>query len=76
MFDPTSPQPTTKQMTKMFLELTIPAVLTNLICHASIIVNNVFAGNMNDPLKLAAVGLSNVTCLLMVQLLLIGLNAA
>ena len=63
-------------MFSVFLKLSIPVVVTNVIDHTSIIINSVFAGHMNDPIKLAVVGLSNVCCMIMVQTFLIGLNSA
>lgn len=76
MFDPKSTPPTTSKMLKLFSKLAIPAILTNVGCFISVITNAIFAARMNDPTKLAAFGLSGVVVVIMVQSLLIGLNAA
>ena len=63
-------------MVSIFLEISIPAIFTNVIAYCTIINNGVFAGHMNDPIKVAVVGLSNVCCMIMVQSFLIGVNSA
>ena len=63
-------------MTSIFCKLAVPAVCTNVLGVVTLIVNAVFAGWMNDPAKLAAVGLSNVVVAMMMQSLLKGLNSA
>ena len=46
-------------MLTVFLKVAIPAIFTALAGYIVLIVNNVFAGKIdNDPKKLAAVGLS------------------
>ena len=59
-----------------FLKLAIPAIFTNLAAFATVVTNSVFAGRMNDPVKLASVGLSSVCVNIMVLSIMIGLNAA
>ena len=60
-----------------FLKIVIPATVTNLIIFGgTILINTMFAARLNDPEKLAAVGLSNVCCNVMVLCLLFGLNSA
>ena len=60
MFDPNEPPPTTCRMTKLFCKLAVPAILTNIMCLGTVVANAIFAGRMNDPAKLASVGLANV----------------
>ena len=72
MFDPKKNPPTTWSMTKLFLQISVPAVLTNLIINTASMTNALFAGHMNDPVKLAVVGLSNSTCAMMVLSILVG----
>ena len=59
-----------------FLKIAIPAIFTNIIGFATVVTNGVFAGRMNDPVKLATVGLSSVCVNIMILSLMIGLNAA
>ena len=63
-------------MLTIFLKLAVPAVLTNLASYACGVTNQVFAGRMGDPEKLAGVGLATATCSMMMLTLMIGLNAA
>ena len=76
MFDPKSDPPTTMKMLMCFLKIAVPAVLTNMIAFSTVVVNGVFAGNMDGPVYLASVGLASVICVIMVQSILIGLNGA
>ena len=76
MFDPKSEPPTTGMMFKCFLKIAVPAVFTNLIAFATVVTNGVFAGRMDDPIRLASVGLSSVCVNIMVLSIMIGLNAA
>ena len=43
---------------------------------ATVVVNGVFAGRMDDPVKLAVVGLTSVCAVMMGMSLVIGLNCA
>lgn len=63
-------------MTSLFCKLAVPAVFTNVLSFLTLLVNAVFAGQMEDPAKLAAVGLSGVVVAMMMLSLLIGLNSA
>lgn len=63
-------------MSLLFLRLAVPAMITNLVGQVTIITNAVFAGRMNDPTKLATVGLSNTICNMTVLSLLMGINSA
>ena len=76
MFDPKSEPPTTSKMFACFLKIVVPAIFTNLIAFATVIINGVFAGRMNDPVKLAVVGLASVCVNIMVSSIMIGLNSA
>ena len=76
MFDPTSEPPTTWKMLKTFLKIALPAMMTNLTGMTSVIVSYAFAGNMDDPVKLASLGLTFSVNAMLVFSLLIGLNAA
>ena len=76
MFDPLAAPPSTCKMVKLFARLTTPAILTNVLAFVSVLINTIFAGQMGDPVKLAAIGLSNVIVIIMVQSLLVGLNSA
>ena len=66
MFDPKKEPPTTRSMVSIFLEISIPAIFTNVIAYCTIINNGVFAGHMNDPVKLAVIGLTNTITNVMV----------
>ena len=63
-------------MIKKILKIALPAMMTNVMVFATFLINNLFAGRLNDPVKLAAVGLSNACCNVMVFVLMLGLNAA
>ena len=77
IFDPNRNTPiSTRKMLTMFLKIAVPAVVTNIIGITTMIVNTFFAGHMDDPINLAAVGLSNTCCIMFVLSLLIGLNVA
>ena len=76
MFDPSAAPPALSHMIACFLRITLPSIFTNLFGFLTVVTNSVFAGRMNDPVKLAVVGLTNVCCNLMVLSFLIGLNSA
>ena len=59
-----------------FLKIAVPAIVTNLIGFATVVTNGVFAGRMDEPIKLASVGLASVCVNLMVLSILLGLNCA
>ena len=63
-------------MFKVFLKIALPSIFTNIMGFATVVTNGVFAGRMNDPVKLAVVGLSGVCCSLMVQSIMVGLSSA
>ena len=64
------------KMLMCFLKIAVPAVLTNMIAFSTVVVNGVFAGNMDGAVYVASVGLASVICVIMVQSILIGLNGA
>ena len=66
----------TGAMLKMFLKLALPAIVTNLMTIGTLLINSLFAGHLNDPVKLAAVGLCNIMCNIMILAIMFGLNAA
>lgn len=76
MFDPKSSAPANGQIFTVFLKIALPAIFTNLMGFATVVTNGIFAGRMNDSVKLGAVGLTSVVCNLMVQSIMIGLNSA
>ena len=59
IFDPNQAQPSQGAMISVFNQITIPAILTNLLFYATIINDNIFAGHMGDPKNIAVVGLTN-----------------
>lgn len=63
-------------MTKLFFKLVVPSIFVNVIGFFIVVTNMVFAGHMNDPTKLAAVGLSQGVNNIMVEFFLIGINSA
>lgn len=63
-------------MLTCFLRIALPSILTNLMSTVSVVTNGVFAGRMDDPVKLAVVGLSGVICNIMISSVLTGLNCA
>ena len=67
---------TTRQMFLVFLKIAIPAILTQIGSFAVVVTNAIFAGHMEDPAILAAVGLCGVCCNIMVLSVMIGLNGA
>ena len=67
---------TTGQMSRVFCKIAVPAVCTNLLGYITVLSNTIFAARMNDPVKLAVIGLANVCHTIMILSLLIGLNAA
>ena len=76
LFDPKSEQPNTYKMFCLFLKLAIPSILTNLLAFVTVVTNGVLAGQMEDPVNLAVVGLSGTCCGVLVQSIMIGLNSA
>ena len=76
MFDPKSEPPATCTIFTLFLKLAVPAICTNVLSLITLITNSVFAGRMDDPVKLAVVGLTGTVCNVMVSSLMIGLTCA
>ena len=76
MFDPKSQPPATCKLLTLFLRLAVPAILTNVMGYGTIVINGVFAGRMNDPEKLAVIGLTSVFCNVLGIALVTGINSA
>ena len=66
MFERRSVPPTSSKMASLFCWIAVPAVTTNIMAMIAPFTNAIFAGRMNDPTKLAAVGLANVILMLMI----------
>ena len=60
----------------LFLKLAVPAILTNVMGYGTVVINGVFAGRMNDPEKLAVIGLTSVFCNMLGIALVTGINSA
>ena len=76
MFDPKATPPSTWNMSKLFTKIAVPSVLTNMMGFLSVVINAVIVGRMNDPAKMAAVGLANVSQVILILGFMIGLNSA
>ena len=63
-------------MLKLFTKIAVPVVLTNFGWLTSPLIVIMIASRMNDPVKLAVVGLSSSICNIVVLSVLLGLNAA
>lgn len=63
-------------MLKCFFGMAIPNMTSNVLSFVMILTNSIFAGHLKDPSMLAAVGLGNVTCMICIVTLYMGLNAA
>lgn len=64
-------------MVKTFLKLGIPAAITNFLDQMGQTVTQlVFAGTLEDPINLAAVGLAVSVSACVIYAVLIGLNTA
>ena len=68
--------PTTGEMLKCFMKLAIPGITQNVLAFFMIMTNGVFAGRLGDPAILAAVGVGNVTCMIFLITMFMGLNSA
>ena len=64
------------QMLGLVFRIATPAVLSNMMAVVTVITNTMIAGRMNDPTKLAAVGLANVCFGIMMLSVMSGLNSA
>ena len=63
-------------MLKMFYKIAIPAVITNFMTFGTLLINVIFAGRLDDPEALAAVGITNVLISVMIIGLSFGINSA
>ena len=66
LFDPENDPPSTGKITSLFCKLAVPSIVSNFVAMIPPLTNTFFAARMNDPTKLAAVGLANVILMLMV----------
>ena len=69
-------QPATGTILKIWLKVALPAVTSNVTGFLCLLINSAFAGQLNDPSKLAAVGVGNVCCFIFVISIMTGLNSA
>ena len=63
-------------MLKTYAKITVPMTLSNIIGQLIFFINTIFAGHMNDEIKLAAVGLGEVCTHMLVLSFLFGLNGS
>ena len=52
------------------------SLLSNMGTFGTLLVNTIFAGRMANPADVAAIGLSNVCCTILILSLMIGINSA
>lgn len=76
MFDPDKPPPSTWRMAKIFCRLVVPSSLTSIISVATLTLNVILAGRLNDEVKLSAVGLGQTSTLVLFYNVALGLNAS
>ena len=75
MFNPKATPPTTLEMFILMIKLVIPSIINNMIGFSASIISRVYAGQLEDPVKIAVVGLSgSINSMLMISLM-IGLNS-
>ena len=68
--------PTDREMLKVFMKLLIPNLICNVLCFLMVSINSIVAGQMEDSKNQAAVGLGTVVCVMLVNGVFVGLNAA
>ena len=68
--------PSNSQLIKEFLKLAVPSIITNMLGFMLITTNSIYAGILEDPLVLAAVGIGNVCCVIIVLTMFVGINSA
>ena len=76
MFLPESNPPSKCRMLKTFSKITIPMTLSNVFGQLIFLTNTIFAGHMDDEVKLAAVGLGEVCTQMLVLQFIVGLNGS
>ena len=64
------------QMARIFCKHALPAICTDVLGQLTIFSSTIFAANMNDPVMLAIVGLSNAYLSIMILAPILGLNTA
>ena len=68
--------PSNSQIIKEFLQLAVPGIISNMLGFMLIATNSIYAGMLDDPLVLAAVGIGNVCCMILVVYMFMGINSA
>ena len=68
--------PSNSQILREFLKLAVPSIITNMLGFMLITTNSIYAGILEDPLVLAAVGIGNVCCVIIVLTMFVGINSA
>ena len=63
-------------MSSVFAKIAIPSIFTNLLGFLVVVTNTIFSGHMDDPTKLAVVGLCSVICNVFVLSITLGINSA
>ena len=64
------------QMTWQFLKISIPLVIRQNLVYAILLINVIFAGRLNDPAKMAGVGLGTTMNHILGLCILFGMNNA
>ena len=68
--------PNTCQIVSKYAKMAIPSILYNLSFQIPFVANVLIGGRMNDPAKLAAIGIGGTTCAIVLISVLSGLNGA
>ena len=68
--------PTFCQMTSSFFKISIPLIIRQNLCYAVLLINVIFAGRLNDPAKMAGVGLGTTMNNVLGLCILFGINNA
>ena len=76
MFNPKSSPPATSKLFMTFTKLVVPSFLTNIMAFLGNTTTVVYAGQSNNEVWLAAIGLSNASVGIMMTSMLVGVNSA
>ena len=68
--------PSNSQILREFLKLAVPGIISNMLGFMLIATNSIYAGMLEDPLVLAAVGIGNVCCIIIAITMFMGINSA
>lgn len=63
-------------MIKSILKISFPAMISMVFNMLIELINTVFVGHLNDPYKLAGVGIGNMTVNIIAMSIIYGLNSA